>query len=61
MPVQTGTFASRAFASAAIPNQPQEVPASLWSSDLAEDAKVCEHSKALQAYSSVISLLWRQP
>jgi IrrE N-terminal-like domain len=57
-PVQQGTFASRAFAGAATPKQPQTLPANLWRPDVPDDAKLWEQSKALPAYSSVISLLW---
>jgi hypothetical protein len=57
-PIQQGTFAARAFAAMSTPKRPQAVPANLWSSNFAEDAKLWEQSKALPAYSSVISLLW---
>ena len=57
-PLQEGTFAFRAFRSASIPRQPQAIPADLWISGLGEDTEMCEHSKALPAYHSVISLLW---
>jgi hypothetical protein len=61
-PLQESTLAARAFAGLPIPKQPQEVPARFWmsGSNLAEDAKLWEQSKALPAYDSVISLLWLQ-
>lgn len=62
-PLQKNTLAARAFAGLPIPKQPQEVPANGWMSanDLAENAKLCEQSRALPAYGSVISLLWLRP
>lgn len=58
--LQEGTLAARALAGLSIPKQPQEVPSDLWmlGSDLANDTKLWEQSKALPAYESVISLLW---
>jgi hypothetical protein len=59
-PLKKPTLAFRAFHGQIIPKQPQEVPANGWmpASNLAENAKLWEQSKALPAYGSVISLLW---
>ena len=57
-PVTDGTLAFRIFHGAAVPKQPQLVPANLWISGLAEDDRIYEQSKVLPSYNSVISLLW---
>lgn len=62
-PLRNGTLAFRAFRGEPIPKQPQEVSPSGWMSatDLPEGTKLIEQSKALPAYTSVISLLWLRP
>jgi hypothetical protein len=59
-PLPEGTFAQRAFAGLPIPKPPQQVASGLWGSptDAAKQPELYEHSKALPAYGSVISLLW---
>jgi hypothetical protein len=58
MPIHKESFAFRAFSGRARQKQPQAVRAALWNSDADEATELCEQSKALPAYSSVISLLW---
>jgi len=57
-PLHKDTFAFRASSARASQKQPQAVRAALWISDADEATKLCEQSKALPTYNSVISLLW---
>jgi len=57
-PIHKGTFAFRASSARASQKQPQAVRAAWWISNADEATKLCEQSKALPAYNSVISLLW---
>jgi hypothetical protein len=56
-PIHKDTFAFRASSASASQKQPQAVRAALWISDANEATKLCEQSKALPSYNSVISLL----
>jgi hypothetical protein len=56
-PSHKDTFAFRASSARASQKQPQSVRAALWISDADEATKLCEQSKALPTYNSVISLL----
>ena len=57
-PIHKDTFAFRASSARASQKQAQVVRAALWISDADEATKLCEQSKALPTYNSVISLLW---
>ena len=57
-PLHKDTFAFRAPCARASQKQPQAVRAALWISEADEATKLCEQSKALPTYNSVISLLW---
>jgi Zn-dependent peptidase ImmA (M78 family) len=58
--IEKGTFAHDCFNLIQVPNEPEPVVANLWieSSHLPDGAKIFENSKALPAYTSVLSVLW---